>query len=204
MISSVRSVFSTGADGDLRGDPAARAAFGDRHGVPATWATVRQVHGSRVVVADRPGDLGEADALVTATPDLTLVVFTADCLGVVIDAGDAVGVVHAGWRGLAAGVIERTIEVLEAMGASPLGARFGPSIGPCCYEVGVDVSSRFPRNRAMTTWGTTSVDLRSAAAVRLGIPVVIDDRCTRCGGGMFSHRADGTASRMATVGWVGP
>ena len=194
--------FTSPEDGDLRGDPEARRRVSARLGIPEHWATLKQVHGATTVAVDRAGDVGEGDALVTAVPDLPLAVFTADCLGVVLHGPGVVGVAHAGWRGLAAGVIEGTIRRMEQMVTAPTRARIGPGIGPCCFEVGEDVAQVFPEDLPTTTWGTRSVDLRAAAARRLGgIDVAIDDRCTACGGG-FSHRRTATPARMAALGWL--
>lgn len=204
MIRRVRAEFSARSDGDLRGDLEARRRFCDRSGIPASWATVRQVHGAGVAVVSEPGDHGDADALVTNRPGLPIAVFTADCLGIVIDAGSAVGVAHAGWRGLAAGVIEATVDALGAVGAEPVAATIGPAIGPCCFEVGPEVADEFPEHTGSTSWGTVSVDLVGAARARLGVPAGRDGACTRCGEDSFSHRRDATPQRMATVGWIEP
>lgn len=197
-----RAAFSRAADGDLRRDPAARRAVSERLGVPTSWATVTQVHGAGVVEAATSGDHGEADALITTIPDLPLAVFTADCLGVVVHADAVVAVAHAGWRGLAAGVLEATLEAMRARGITARRAEIGPAIGPCCFEVGPEVAERFPDHIARTTWGTTSVDLVAAAATRLHLPTVQRGGCTRCGDDAFSHRRDRTSHRMAAVGWL--
>lgn len=194
--------FTSPDDGDARGDREVRRRVSARLGIAEEWATVEQVHGAVAVAVDRPGPAGEADALVTAVPGLPLAVFTADCLGVVLHGPGTVGVAHAGWRGLAAGVIESTIDLMRQTGTAPTRAGIGPGIGPCCFEVGDEVAEAFPEAVSVTTWGTRSVDLRAAAARRLrGLDVWIDDRCTACGGG-FSHRASGTSQRMAALGWL--
>ena len=166
------------------------------------WATVHQVHGPRVVTVAGAGEQGDADGLVTDRSDLPLAVFTADCLGVVIDAGDVVAVAHAGWRGLHAGVIEAALRACVEMGGRPSKAWIGPSIGPCCFEVGEEVAERFVDHIRQTTWGTTSVDLREAAAARLGVATTVDARCTRCTPDLHSHREDATSARLAAVGWL--
>lgn len=196
------TAFTTAEDGDMR-DPADRGEVADRWGIPTRWATVTQVHGADVVAAVGPGDHGPADAVVTTAPGLPVAVLTADCAGVVLHGPGVVAAAHAGWRGLVAGVLESTI---EAMGAVATSAVVGPSIGPCCYEVGPEVVEAVGF-ASTTTWGTTSVDLRAAAAARLGraapgLAVLVDDRCTRCGPGLHSHRRDGTSHRLAAVGWL--
>lgn len=194
--------FTWAADGDQRADASARATVSAALGVPSAWATVSQVHGGAVVSASVAGVAGDADAVVVTGPGLPAAVFTADCLGVVLRGNGVVGVAHAGWRGLDAGVVESTIEAMVRTGSDPQRAYVGPGIGPCCFEVGGDVADRFPRSRARTSWGTVSVDLAGEVERRLDdLPVWIDPRCTRCGGG-FSHRRTGGPERMAAIGWV--
>lgn len=193
--------FSDGSDGDLRSDTD-RAAFAGRAGIPFPWATVTQVHGPTVVLVERPGGHGEADGLITTTIGLPLAVLTADCVGVVVEADGAVGVAHAGWRGVAAGIVEALLAGLVHLGTAPLRAEVGPAIGPCCYEVGPEVVTAVG-HPATTREGTPSVDLVAAVVGKLdGVPTVVDGRCTRCDQGLHSHRRDGTAARLAAVGWL--
>jgi polyphenol oxidase len=197
------AAFALAADGDGRADPVARDSLSARLGTPAAWATIDQVHGGTTVVATAAGPQGRADALVTAVPDLPVVVATADCLPIVIEGRATVAVVHAGWRGLAAGIIESAIEAMLGHGDELVAAAIGPCIGPCCYEVGEEVADRFAHFQATTTWGTPSVDLRAAAAARLEpLPVWVSGRCTRTDPWLYSHREDGTAGRQVTVAWV--
>lgn len=196
------AAFTTPADGDMRADLGARRRVSSLLGIAADWATVDQVHGGRVVEAAGPGKVGRADGIVTTIPRLPSAVFTADCLGVVLLGPGTVGVAHAGWRGLSAGILETTIEAMERVGRPAERAQLGPAIGPCCFEVGEEVAGLFPGRVSQTTWGTPSVDLRGAALDRLeGIEIVADDRCTSCGGGP-SHRRDRTSDRIAAIGWV--
>lgn len=187
-------VFTTAADGDMRRQPAARA----RLGMGSDWATVRQVHGSNVVVVDRAGDQGEADGMTTDVAGLPLAVFTADCLGIVLRSGSQVAVVHAGWRGLAAGVIERAVAGLGEVDS----VFIGPHIRECCFEVGAEVAELFEGHISRTTEGTVSVDLAGAAAARLPRQPEVVEFCTKCGSDTFSHRRDATEARMAAVGWI--
>lgn len=179
-------------------DPVAVAAAARSLGISSEWATVSQVHGSIVRTATGPGDQGEGDALVTDDPGLPIAVRTADCVGVVAHGDQRVGVAHAGWRGLAGGVLH---EFVDVMGTD---ARYyvGPSIGPCCYEVGPEVADRFPDHLATTNSGARSVDLRTATRAVLDVVEWIDERCTLCGPGLPSHRRDGTRQRIAAVGWL--
>ena len=118
---------------------------------------------------------------------LPLAVFTADCLAVVLEGEGIVGIAHAGWRGLAAGVI--TGRALEDAGSPAKAAAIGPAIGSCCFEVGEDVAGRFPEEAATTTWGSPSVDLLAAARAQLaGLELWDAGRCTGHDPGLFSHR----------------
>lgn len=195
--------FSEGGDGDIRNDEMAREDMIRRSGAPGAWATVRQVHGADVIRVDGPGDAGEADAVWTSQPDLSVAVFTADCFAVVVHSTSAVGVAHAGWRGSARGVVAGLVTDMKAAGHQPVRAAIGPGIRPCCFEVGEEVSGRFPAYRAETTWSTSSVDLPAAIAGQLdGLDLWSSKACTRHDPGWFSYRRDATSKRLAAVGWL--
>lgn len=198
MISPAPGVaFTEEVDGDML-DAAAVGGVAHRLDIRPDWAVVSQVHGSVVRTASVGGNQGEGDAVVTEQPALPVAVRTADCVGIVAHAPGRVGAAHAGWRGLVAGILQ---EFATAMGGA---ARYyvGPSIGPCCYEVGVDVAELFPDHVSTTTALTRSVDLRSATRAILPSIEWMDDRCTMCGPGLPSHRRDGTRRRIAAVGWL--
>jgi YfiH family protein len=151
--------------------------------------------------------MGEADGLVAARPGLALLVTVADCLPVFLfePASGVVGALHAGWRGIAGGVLEAGIEAARAAGASPGAIRvaIGPGIGPCCFEIGPEVEARFPNHLATTRWGSTSVDLASSIRRELdGLDVWLVGLCTMHDPGLFSHRRNGTLLRHATIAWV--
>lgn len=195
--------FTSSRQGDLRSDDDARRAVSSQLAIPDEWATVHQVHGATVVEATGPGWLAEADALFTDAAGLPLAVFTADCLAVVIEADRGVGIAHAGWRGVVAGVVDNLRTSMEAAGWKLLRAAIGPGIGPCCFEVGSEVSARFPADTSKTTWGTASVDLPAAVASGLaGLEIWTAGVCTRCSDGYFSHRRDATPARMAGIVWL--
>ncbi|MEA2358347.1 MAG: purine-nucleoside/S-methyl-5-thioadenosine phosphorylase / adenosine deaminase [Solirubrobacteraceae bacterium] len=155
----------------------------------------RQVHGARVVVDAE--EMQDADGQATTRDDVAAIVLVADCLPVALVAPGAVAMVHAGWRGLAAGALEAGV---EAVGPGPVAAAIGPGIGPCCYEVGNDVRSVFG------TSGRT-LDLKAIARDRLraaGVQEIHDcDLCTSCDPErFFSHRRDrGVTGRQAGVAW---
>jgi polyphenol oxidase len=154
-----------------------------------------QVHGTRVAIDAGHGE--DADGQVVTHPGVAPIALVADCLPVALVTPGAVGVVHAGWRGLAGGVLE---EGVRAVGAGPVAAAIGPGIGPCCYEVGADVHA------ALGTSGAT-VDLKALACERLraaGVAAVHDcGLCTSCDETrFFSHRRDrGLTGRQAGLAW---
>lgn len=195
--------FSEGPEGDLRLDAGARERLSAEAGIPAEWATVRQVHGDRVVQVTGPGESGEADALWTTNRCLPVAVFTADCFGVVLEASGAVGVAHAGWRGARGQVVAKLRTAMSAGGHPPSAAAIGPGIGPCCFEVGSEVAAQFPGFESRTSWDAPSVDLHGALRSQLtGLEVWSSGRCTYHEDGLFSHRVDATRDRLAAVGWV--
>jgi YfiH family protein len=177
-----------------------------------------QVHGAAVLSADSGFALGEADASVATRPGVVVGVVTADCVPVLVAAGTAaVAAVHAGWRGLARGVIPRALEALYAAapGAS-LVAAIGPSIGPCCYEVDAPVIEAMRERFGAVAEealrparpGHGLLDLRvlaRAALVAAGVPadsIGAVAACTRCEGERFhSFRRDGArAGRL--LSWI--
>jgi YfiH family protein len=195
-------LFGTAAEGDLRVDPAARSVFVGA-GAPDSWAFVTQVHGAAVVEASAPGNLGEADALFTQVPGLALTVATADCIPIFVGGGGFAAVVHAGWRGLAVGVVPATLDALRRRGLNPTRAAMGPCIGACCYEVGDEVRDRFPGFMATTTWGSSSLDMRAVARAQLvGLEVWESDQCTMTDPSLVSYRRDRTSRRQVAVTWL--
>lgn len=195
--------FSGESEGDLRASLKSRIAVSESLGIPTGWATANQVHGNAVVEVFDSGPAGDADAMWTMVAGLPLVVFTADCLGVVVHGERAVGVAHAGWRGAATGVVSSLCEAMAGAGHNPIRIAVGPGIGPCCFEVGDEVASRFGQAVSQTTWNTTSVDL--VRFVREQLPEVdiwVADVCTMHEPGWFSHRENGTESRMGALGWI--
>ena len=181
--------------------------------VDLPWTWLRQVHGDRVVVVDEPGGgAGQrADAAVTDRPGCALAILTADCAPVALIASDGVvGVAHAGWRGLVGGVLERTVQVMRAGGASDVRALLGPCIRPGCYEFGADDLAQVARRlgegvRATTASGAPALDVPAAVRAALGRVGVVDvddvGVCTACSPVHFSHRARRELGRQALVVW---
>jgi YfiH family protein len=206
-------VRSTGcAQGDMAGDgPVVECRR--RGAVDADWTLMRQVHGPRVVVVDHPGGgSGEpADAAVSAKPGVALAVLTADCAPIGLGSPEGVlGVVHAGWRGLRAGVVESSVTAMRRLGATRIEAVLGPCIRPCCYSFGEEdlqeMTARYgPSVRASDKHGSPALDLPAAVAVALhnaGARLVGEiESCTGCSGRYWSWRRNATPRRQATVVW---
>ena len=196
------AVFGDAAHGDVRCDPTAIEAFA-AVGAPQSIAFAHQVHGAVVLEATEPGLVGDCDAIVTTTPDLSITIATADCVPVIIEGGGFAAVVHAGWRGAAAGVVRATMKYLAANGLEPERAAIGPAIGSCCYEVGPEVTAELPDHVSVTDWGTSSVDLVSAVTADLGaLEVWRADRCTKTDDAYHSFRRNGTQGRQMAVAWL--
>jgi hypothetical protein len=194
--------FGTEADGDARSDMVARTTISNALGIPTTWATVSQVHGARVVSVTQPGNQGDADGLITDRSGLPVAVATADCLPVAIVGHRSTALVHAGWRGVAKGVIAEALVAMAEMGDAPVAATIGPHIGSCCYEVGDEVIAAVGGYGATTRWGTTSVDLASAVTDQLdGLAVERIDICTMDDDRFASFRRNGTNTRQVAIAW---
>jgi hypothetical protein len=177
-------------------------------GMPdAPVAFASQVHGKGLLKATEGGLVGEADALWTDVPGLLLAIRTADCVPIVAVAGDAVGVVHAGWRGLAEGVIAAAVDVLRERG--PIHAVVGPAICMDCYEVGEEVVEGLARwvpeqEFVSRSHSKPHVDPSAAAVAQLrdlGVQQV--ERiavCSQCDDRLWSYRQSGpNAGRQAGV-----
>ena len=204
--------------GHVGDDPAAVAAnrvrLRERLRLPAEPAWLEQVHGTGILDLDA-GSSGPADGAVTRRPGRVAVVMTADCLPLLLctRTGDRVAALHAGWRGLAAGVIEAGLERLDAPGEQVL-AWLGPAIGPAAFAVGEEVRDAFTRHdpRAATAFqargGELYADLYTLVRQRLearGVTAVHGGgRCTWSEPEHFySYRRDGATGRMASLIWLG-
>jgi YfiH family protein len=173
----------------------------------------RQVHGAHVIRHDEAMDaeayagsgpgLPEADGHVAARDGLAPLVLVADCLPVALAGEGSVAMIHCGWRGLAAGIVERGVHACGARGAA-----IGPGIGPCCYEVGRVVLNAFEDLGPDVAAGGM-LDLREVT-VRLlrtaGVEEIeVSELCTSCNPELFfSHRRDGEPTgRQAGLAWRG-
>lgn len=209
---------------DPRTVAANRARLAQAVGTMPVW--LEQVHGSDVhrVAGESPraGAIEPcADASVTDVPGVALAVQTADCLPVLLadSGGRVVGAAHAGWRGLCAGVLERTVEALRALAArdAEVFAWLGPAIGHDAFEVGDEVRERFcdvdaNAARAFVAGARAHrwlADLQLLARQRLERVdvhrIAAERRCTmREVRDFYSHRRDGRCGRMATLVWTAP
>lgn len=193
----------------VRPDVAARR----RAVVDLPWTWLHQIHGAGVVHVTRPGEGAgtKADAAVTAEEGCALAVLTADCAPVALASVEGViGVAHAGWRGVAAGVIDATVAEMQALGATAIEAAIGPCIHAECYEFSGpdldDVAARLGDTvRATSAAGAPALDLPAAVRValsRAGVDSVDDaGTCTACSPNHFSWRARQETQRQATVVW---
>jgi YfiH family protein len=167
----------------------------------------RQVHGATVRRATEPPGPArrpaEEDGQATALGSHPALVFTADCTPLLLAAPGAVAAIHAGWRGVAAGIVEEGLAALrEVGGTGPVTALIGPAARGCCYEVGEEVHAHFAAYDARR--GARNLDLPAVIAARLGDAEVHDTGlCTMCWLGLFfSHRRDGgVTGRQAGVVW---
>jgi YfiH family protein len=175
---------------------------------PAQWVWLRQVHGAAVAGDDPRIPPVEADAAVTATRGRPLVVLTADCAPIALATDTAAGVVHAGWPGLEAGVVEAAVSALRAAGTGPVRAALGPCIHPEHYEFGTDLLARLTDRfgadvASRTTDGAPALDVPTAvrrALERVGVDALDDvERSTAGSPDHFSYRRDGTTGRQAVV-----
>lgn len=192
-----------------------RQALADALDLPAAPLWLRQVHGTAVAEGEPTGIEPEADGAVAHGPGKVLAILTADCLPALFVSADghAIGAAHAGWRGLAAGVLERTV---ERMGDAPVQAWLGPAIGQPSFEVGeevraafVDVDSRAAGAFIANRPGHWLCDIYALARLRLASAGV-----TRVSGGgfdtrtderLYSYRREGPRSgRFASLIWTKP
>jgi hypothetical protein len=179
----------------------------------APIARCHQVHGKSVRIVTRANinERPEGDGMVTAERGILLAVASADCVPILMaDArGNIVGAIHAGWRGVIAGISQEGVRAMESLGTMPrdIRAALGPSIGQCCFEVDDDLAHRFARevegsehHACAGRSGKSHLDLRGIIADQLmlaGVPresIINVGPCTKCANDrFFSRRADGSS-----------
>jgi len=211
---SVRALMTTRALGDMK-SAAGRARL--RRHLPGEPKWLRQVHGISVVDAASSEPGAAADASVTHDAGVVCAVMAADCMPVLLadEGGSAVGIAHAGWRGMCAGVIEASVAAMGVPAARVM-AWLGPAIGPDAYEIGEEVRAAFmQRDRGSasafrpTRPGHWRLDLYAIARQRLassGVGRVFGGGfCTASDPVRFySWRRDGAGERMAAAIWLAP
>lgn len=218
---SVRALVTTRAFGNLaesvNDDPEMLAARREmlRRQLPADPLWLKQVHETRCVRVEDSFNNAQADASIASSPGRVCAVLTADCLPVLLcdDDGTIVAAVHAGWRGLAAGIVEVTVKEMAKPGERLL-AWLGPAIGPSVYEVGTEVWAAFTDNdpkaqvaftaRLNGKWLCDMYVLARHRLAKLGVTRVYGgDFCTYTDHARFySYRRDGTTGRMASLIWT--
>ena len=212
----VRAFVTTRALGDMRKGAAGRERL--RAMVPVEPLWLHQVHGTVVHdarIAQSSGGALEGDAFVLRGPGPVCAIQAADCMPVVLasESGDALGMAHAGWRGLAAGVIEATLGEMRVTPRRVI-AWLGPAIGPNAYEVGKEVRDAFLASAAEAESAFVAarphhwlLDLYAIARQRLaraGVERIFGGTlCTYSDRErFFSFRRDRTAERMAAIAWL--
>ena len=181
---------------------------GQEYGDPSRIALMRQVHGAdvHVVTGDVPDDTTgppTADALVTAVPDVVLLVRVADCVPVLLADAErgVVGAAHAGRPGMVAGVVPAAVARMRELGAERITAWVGPHVCGRCYEVPeamrTEVAALVPASFAETSWGTPALDVGAGVRAQLvaaGVDVVDASRCTIEHDDLYSYRRQGVDS----------
>ena len=186
-----------------------------RQHLPAEPKWLNQVHGNRVVNAETVTGTPDADAAIAFGPGCVAVVMVADCLPILFTdrAGSRIAVAHAGWRGLASGIVENTIQALHAS-AEDLIAYLGPAIGPSAFEVGDDVRAAYTtfdpaaqyafQPRGPGKWMADLFQLARQRLAMLGLTNIYGGAlCTYSDPARFySHRRDKVTGRMAALIWI--
>ncbi|MEO0494371.1 MAG: polyphenol oxidase family protein [Actinomycetota bacterium] len=197
-------------DGDFRIDAPADQLTERRRAVfDGEWTWLRQVHGHDVAMVESPGAHAgtDGDAAVTGLLGAVVCVQTADCVPIVVVSDHAVGVIHAGWRGLVSGVVDRAVDAVRSTGSGPLQAVIGPCIRPAHYEFGsaeldqVEAAVGGPC-RGETVAGTLALDMATAtthALHRAGVEYIDDLGFDTADERFFSHRVRGDVGRQITA-----
>ncbi len=215
----VQVVCSSSEDGDFSLGQPSEDLERLRMGLcPYPWTWLRQAHGDRVVTVVEPGQHAGAvaDGALTGRQGAGLSVLSADCAPVALVGSRGLAIVHAGWRGVMAGIIARAAEALRSQGSTPIAAVLGPCIYPEAYEFGTRdlalIVDRFGRDvAAETSAGRPALDLPALVRASCdesgwGEPLVLANRahvpaCTS-NPSYFSHRTRGDQERQTMVGWI--
>jgi hypothetical protein len=183
------------------------------------WVMLDEVHGTEVHLVDDALDhstpvAGRGDVLVAERGDDILAIWVGDCAPIALFGANCSSraMVHAGWRGLASGVVDVAVDAVDATGTTVDIAVLGPCIHPCCYEFGDDDLERVAAAIGVeagviagtTRWGTRALDVPSAVAAALarrGVALDVIGACTGCDDRFHSHRRRGESGRHALLSW---
>ena len=197
-----RTLFTSIASGDMknlqrREELRALASLSD-------IAFMNQSHSNTVVEVSDASEVIDADALVTTSKGLGIAVIAADCLPILLSSSQAVAAVHAGRVGVGNGIIDRTVALMQSLGARGISATVGPSICADCYEVSPQMYQEFvlENPEASTSAQKHALDLKRSARAQLenlGVVTRDVDICTLENHDYFSFRRDRTPERLAGV-----
>lgn len=186
------------------------------------WTMVAEVHGTDVFAVDRTDSAARwplaatGDVIVTSRSDAPIAIWAADCAPVALfGRHGSIAAIHAGWRGLAAGILDVGLGALADRGDRAAVAVLGPVIHPCCYEFGFDDLCSVATSLGVapeailgrTVAGAPALDVPAAVSTSLraaGVAVAATGPCTGCGGRWYSHRRRGDLGRHALVVWTEP
>jgi copper oxidase (laccase) domain-containing protein len=209
-------------DGDLHPKRVARSLLSARQAAitDQPWTMLDQVHGVQchhcdwAAAAGVSGVVAVGDVLVTSEPDVPLAIWAADCAPVMLFGfGGTTVALHAGWRGLASGVVDVGVGEMHARGDHTAVAVLGPAIHPCCYEfsesdlrlVSSGTGVPYETISGRTTSGRLALDVQAAVRGSLAkyeIGLEVSAGCTGCDERWFSHRVKGDVARHAVVAWT--
>ncbi len=207
-----RVLFTTRSGGDLASTRSGSEHLQRAVGLPpGSWVQDRQVHERRVRVVGAGEPVGsmmsDSDGIATARRDIACVVRTADCVPIALVSAQAVAMLHGGWRGLAAGVVEEGVRALRELGATDIQAAIGPHARVCCYETGDEVQAAFEHLGPAVRQGR-HVDLEAVSRALLEQQEVREvhavGACTICSpaGAFWSYRRDSaSAGRQGGIAW---
>ncbi len=201
--------FSTAEDGNAKDAPALERLLKKQGVTPDQLVTGKQVHETKVVIADSftPRVHHAADGLLTDMTGIAVGVYSADCMPILLWSSDeqVVGALHAGWRGVSRKILTEALSKMQSrwrLSPRDVKMQLGPHIQQCCYEVGHDTARRFSKTASELKGDKSLLSLKKAIlkeAGELGMPsksIEADARCTFCDPGFFSFRKTKTEERM--------
>ena len=211
----VISLISDSDDGDfsVAQQPENYLAENQRKLYKGEWNWLTQEHGTEIVwLEDDERSLGiTGDALATISSQKVIAITVADCLPLLlIEQSGILSLVHLGWRGIEAGLLEKTLQFIRSKSSEPITAILGPCIDTCCYEFGQNelrilVEKYGEKIVGRTNKGSIAFDMRACVKEILKSSNVEikyeEDSCTKCDSRYWSFRADGTGKRQVMIAW---